>query len=118
MAHSIMLSSIANALGAARDRAVEAAARGFISQKIQRFGELKRLELDTRQKRMELEVALKGEVSPVNLTIDGYEVVRRGSEAYLVVRQVRASREWIALAAEEYAVGQEFKLPASAAAVL
>jgi len=113
-----MFSSIANALGAARDRAVEAAARTYLSQKIEKFGQLEKLDLDTRTKRLELQVTLKGEVSPIKLSIDAYDVVRRGNDSLIIIRELRASREWVELAAREFVIGQEFKIPAAAAAVL
>lgn len=113
-----MFGALSNALGSARDRAVEAAARSYIARKIEKFGELRKLEIDSRQKRLAMEVALKGEVSPVSLQVDRYEIVQRDGESHIILRQARASREWITAALEEHVLGREFKLPPSAASVL
>lgn len=113
-----MFGALSNAFGNARDRTVEAAARGYISRKIEKFGELTKLEINSREKTLAFEVALKGEVSPVSVQIDRYEVVQRNGESFIIVRQAKASREWISAAIQEHVIGQEFKLPSAAASVL
>jgi len=113
-----MFEALANALGNARDRAVEAAARSYLTQKIEKFGELRKLEIDSRQKRLALEVALKGETSPVSIRVEKYEIVQRNGDTHIILRQATASREWITAAIEEHLLGREVKLPAAAASVL
>lgn len=113
-----MFSSITNVIAAARDRATEAAAAAWLRHKIQDFAELKALEIDTRQKRILLEVELKGEVSPVRLVINAYEVEKRETETYVRITRMEASREWLGIALNKYVVGQSFKVPAAVGAVL
>lgn len=113
-----MFGALTNALGSARDRAVEAAARSYIARQIEKFGELRKFEIDSRLKTLAIEVALKGEVSPVSVQVDKYEVVRRDGDSHIILRQARASREWITAAIEQHVLGREFKLPSSAASVL
>lgn len=113
-----MFGAFNSVLGAARDRAAEAAAGAYLRRKMQGFGELRQLQIDSRQKTIMLEVMLKGEVSPVQLTILSYEVVRRGDEAYVRLRKIAASREWLGTALNQYLVGQEFKVPAAIASML
>ena len=113
-----MFGAFNSVIGAARDRAAEAAASAYIRRKIEGFGELRQLQIDSRQKTIVLEVMLRGEVSPVQITIVSYEIVRRGGEAYVQLKKVSASREWLGVALSKYVVGQEFKVPGAVAAML
>lgn len=109
---------LGNILGAVRDRAAEAAAKSYISGKIRSFGEVTRLDLDSTNKTIRMEVRLEGEVSPVEIAIGRYDVTRRNDEAYLTVREAQASRPWITSAVREFIIGREFKIPSAAASVL
>lgn len=113
-----MFSSITNALGAARDRATEAAAGAYIRGKIQDFAELKALQVDSRQKRIVVEVDLKGEPSPVRIEVHAYEVAQRDGETYIRILKAAASREWLGIALNQYLVGQGIKVPAAVGALL
>lgn len=110
-----MFGGIASAL---KDRAIVAAARSQLQRHLDGFGEITRLELDTRAKNLEAEVMLKGEVSPVSIRVGRYEIVRRNGEAFVVVHDVSASRPWIGAAIERHVAGREFRLPSTAAAAL
>lgn len=110
-----MFGGIANAI---KDKAVVVAARSQLQRHLEGFGEITRLELDSRAKTLEAEVMLKGEAAPVSLRVGRYEIRRRGAEAWLVVDEVTASRAWITAAAAKHVSGREFRLPAAAASAL
>ena len=105
-------------LAAIKDKAIVAAARPQLQRHLDGFGEITRLELDSRAKNLEAEVVLKGEVAPVSIRVGRYEIRRRDGEAFIVVHEVSASREWISAAIEKHVAGREFRLPATAASAL
>lgn len=106
-----MFKALSNVLGAARDKAVEATARSFINRKIEQFGNVTRLEIDSRQKTVLLEIVLKGEVSPIGVHITRYELSEKDGETYITILQLDASREWLSAAANQYLIGRPVKIP-------
>lgn len=106
-----MFNSLANTLTACKDGAMEAAGKAFLNQKLQKFGTVTRLQIDSKQKTMLAELALKGEATPILINVDSYEVLQKAGDTYIVVRSVRASREWIGAVVREFVVGRQFKIP-------
>jgi hypothetical protein len=106
-----MLKKLANALTVCKDGAVEAAGKAFINQQIEKFGVVTKLQLDSRQKSISAELALKGEASPVVIRVDSYEVLQRADGTYIAIRSVHASREWISALLSELLVGRQFGIP-------
>jgi hypothetical protein len=110
-----MFDSIGNAWTAVKDGALESAAKFYLNQKIDAFGQVTRVELDRKLGRVFIEVELKGESLPVSIEVGRYEVRQNNGVDYLTVREVSASREWLGIALNQYVVGREFRLPASMA---
>ncbi len=110
-----MFGSLGKAWVAVKEGAFESAAKLYLNQKIASFGKVTQLSIDRQAKRIFIEAELAGEVAPVSVEVGRYDLVERDGAAFVTVRQVSASREWIGKALEEYVVGREFKLPASAA---
>ena len=108
-----MFESIKNTLGAAKDRAVQASARAFINGKVERFGTVTRLDIDSRQKKISLEILLKGETTPIRVDIDSYEVTKSAEGTWLTIRSARASREWTDAVLKEFVIGAPQKVPDS-----
>jgi hypothetical protein len=106
-----VFSSITNALGGVKDRATEASARIYINRKIQNFGEVTRISIDSKEKTAQIEVTLKGEPAPIWLKVCSYELAERNGEGFIRINGVEASREWIGAALSEYVVGREFPVP-------
>jgi hypothetical protein len=110
-----MFGSLGKAWGAVKDGAFESAAKLYLNQKIGSFGKVTQLSIDREAKRAFIQAELNGEVSPISVEVGRYELEERDGSAYVTIRQVSASREWIGKALQEYVVGREFKLPANAA---
>ncbi len=110
-----MFGSLGKAWAAVKDGAFESAAKYYLNQKISSFGKVTQLTIDRDAKRAFVQAELDGEVSPISVEVGRYDLVERDGAAFVTVREVRASREWIGKALQQYVVGHEFKLPASAA---
>lgn len=113
-----MLESFSRAFKAVKEGAIEVAAKAYLNRKIGNFGSVTRLEIDPRAGTVSVEVQLKGEVSPIAVNVGSYTLVQKGDAQYITLRDVRASREWIGLAVEEYVAGREFKIPEAVAKLL
>jgi hypothetical protein len=101
---------IANALVSLKERGLEIAAKAFLAGKLEKFGSVTRLEIDTRAKGVCIEMALKGETSLVEVNCR-YEVHRANGVTEVLLQEAKASREWISAVLGEFAVGQKFKVP-------
>lgn len=84
-------------LGRFRDSAF----RRYLNWKIKCYGTMTKLEIDTENKTISLDLGLKGESQPIRLTVSNYKLVENGKCTFMEVGDVTASREWMnALLAE------------------
>ena len=109
-----MLESLGNALLSARQKACEAILKSLINQRIEKFGQVTRLEIDAVQKQALIQLALKGELVPLEIRIESYQLQSVESQLFLSVQKVSTSREWITAALEEFVVGRQFAVPEAA----
>ncbi len=108
-----MFESLKTIVSAVKEAAVQTGAKAYINQKIQAFGSVTDLKIDPRLKTIFIEAALKGEVSPIAVTVSNYELSTAPGVAYIVPRRFEASREWLAAALNQYVAGKRFQIPAS-----
>jgi hypothetical protein len=108
-----MSNSLASALTACKNGVVEAVAKAFLNQKLQKFGAVTRLQIDSKGKTIAAELALKGEATPILINVDSYEVQQKAGDTFIVIRSARASREWIGAIVTEFVVGQPLKIPSA-----
>jgi hypothetical protein len=113
-----MFDSLADGLTAYKAGALEATAKALINQKIEKFGAVTRLQIDSKRKTVLAELALKGEAAPIQFDVDAYEVTEQDGECYLTIRKIRASREWLDALLQEVVIGRPWKIPGIAKMVL
>lgn len=94
-----------------KDRAVSKTLEILAGQFIGRYGTLSDLRLDSHERKIDLEVLLKGESSPVRISISRYDIVSEGQKKYIVFRDVTVSREWMRALAEDILKEKRFELP-------
>lgn len=107
-----MLDSLTNAWAAGKEGAFAAAAKVFLNRKVDKFGSITNLQLDSKQKNLAAELVLKGESTPILIQVDAYEVDEKDGVAWLTVRGIHASREWLNAALNEFLVGRPLQIPA------
>lgn len=91
--------------------AVEAGAKAYLNGKIQDFGRVTNLQIDTAQKTLLIEAELKGESSPVQVRVGQYELSGDGENSFVVARGFEASREWLATVLNSYVANRPFRIP-------
>lgn len=110
---------LVNLLRGSRDRMTAGGARLMLNMKLERYGRVDRLELDSQAKTVRLTLRLKGEEDrPVLFAVDGYELFSRDGEWFLKVNTARCERPWLQNALEDFVIGREVKVPERAVGVL
>lgn len=103
---------------AAKDAMTGAAARKFINDRIERYGSVRSLRLDSKAKSLEVTCELEGEVSPVTVRIARYEIEESGGKKFVRPVKCTCSRPWLEHVLEDYVVGRRFEVPGWASAAL
>jgi hypothetical protein len=106
-------------LSNARDRVAERTALSYLNGTwLAPYGRATNLRLDSGTKTISIEVALKGEASPVQIEITDYEITKDGERYFAMVKGIRTSREWLTALAENHLLNRRFELPSQAGSVL
>ena len=105
-----MRNSFSNALTALKKRAMEVTVKALINRKIKAFGSVTSLQIDSKQRTISAQLALKGEAQPIALKIGAYEVIQEDGVTYISFQNLHASREWIGTVLNEYVAGRRFKV--------
>jgi hypothetical protein len=79
---------------AIKERAFERAVLLFARTKLQRYADLRQLEVDTREKVFRAEFLLQGESEPVVVSRARYRVEIRGKRKMLILFDIHISRDW------------------------
>jgi hypothetical protein len=79
----------------ARDLALEKAVLLLMRPKVERYGELLALKLDTSAKKLSAEIMLRGETLPLVVSEARYRIEQKRGETRLIVFGVKVSREWL-----------------------
>ena len=74
--------------------------------------------LDSKTKRIEMEVLLDGEKEPLSITVGRYELTEEHGRYFLKIHDVSASRAWIETLAASSLEGKAFEIPDTYAKLL
>lgn len=83
----------------------------LLAKRLEPYGELKNLRLNSRDKTIEIEVLLKGEAEPLAVKVIEYELQTGPEQDYLIVKRAIASREWVTVLLQDFVVGRRQPLP-------
>lgn len=95
----------------AKDIALSSTGKSLLNRKLDRFGEISHLNLDSTKDEIELEVLLKGELAPLKVILKGYTFTQRDGVHYISIQNIKTSREWLNHVVQDYVHGKEFKVP-------
>jgi hypothetical protein len=68
--------------------------RRVFNIKMERYGHMLKLDINSKDKTIDLEVLLRGETSPLQIHIGHYEI-KTGDESGIKISRIHTSREWI-----------------------
>ena len=94
-----------------KDLALSSTLKTILNNKLKKFGTVSYLKLNTKDKKIELTVGLKGELEPLQVIVHRYEIKEIEEKYYLVAHDIETSREWINLVANEYLYNEKFEIP-------
>src|SRR5687768_1093395 len=98
----------------AKDWLIEKTAVAMLNQSVLKpYGALTQLKLDTGKRSIDAELELKGETQPVRIQVHEYELLEANGAAYLVIKRISTSRDWLTRLAQDFAVDRKFELPES-----
>ena len=103
---------------AAKDLMTSKAAKAYANNFIARYGTVDELSIDSKRNRIELLVRLNGEVSPVGLTIEKYQLVSAQGKNFIEVVDSSCTRPWLQAVMRDHLHGRRFEVPSWAAAAL
>lgn len=103
---------------AAKDALSSAAARKFIDSRIARYGSVRDLRIDSKQRSVRLVCELLGESDPIEVRVDRYETEEAEGKSYVRAISCSCSRPWITHLLQDFVVGQRFEVPSWARAAL
>ena len=103
---------------AAKDALAGRAAQTFINQRLARYGEVQRLKLDSENKTAEALCLLRGEVEPISVCVERYEVVERDGKSFVRLVRCSSDRAWLQHLLADFGTNREFPVPPWAASAL
>jgi len=95
----------------AKDSSLSLGIKKVINMKIKNFGNVSKLNLDTKNKKIYLDVNLKGEEKTLELTANSYFFKEEKDKYYLVISDVTSSRKWLTIVFKTYMDKQEIEVP-------
>ena len=101
-----------------KDTALSKGVKIAINSQIREYGKMLKLNVDSKNKCMMMEVMLEGEKEPLRVEVERYELSQEGEKHLLKIYGVHTSRTWINTLAASYLEGKAFEIPAEYAKML
>ncbi|OQX59194.1 MAG: hypothetical protein B5M52_03925 [Helicobacteraceae bacterium 4484_230] len=98
--------------GKMKDKALTAGAKMAVNSKIKGYGEMLKLNLDSKNRCIEIEVMLDGEKETLEVTVERYELSEEDGKNFLKLHGIKTSRAWIDVVTASYLEGRAFEIPA------
>ncbi|HNU74276.1 MAG TPA: hypothetical protein PKM95_05475 [Deltaproteobacteria bacterium] len=94
-----------------KDRALSRTLMVLGRKFVSKYGTLCDIKLDSHERKIELQVLLKGEPAPIEVLINRYDIVSEGENSYVIFHDITVSREWMKILAEDHLCGKKFEIP-------
>ena len=106
-----LFGKVKDGLRSGRDMSASMLARRLLQQRFSKYGQVTRLQLDSKNKQIHAEVLLTGEQEPLTIAVHRYEIVVQGADQCFIVREASASRSWMNHALNDFVIGRSFSIP-------
>lgn len=103
---------------AAKDLMTSKAAKAYANTLIGRYGSVDDLTIDSKRCRIDVTVQLNGEVSPIGVTIEKYQLQQENGKTYVSVVDSSCTRPWLQAVMRDHLHGRRFEVPGWAAPAL
>jgi hypothetical protein len=98
-------------LGRGKDASASLVLEKLIRDRLTDYGRVSNFSLDSRRRRMEIEILLRGETDALTIIVEEYEVVSDSTGTHFIIQQATASREWIQRVLENFVLRKRFAVP-------
>jgi len=98
-------------LGRLKDAALEKTLLAFLRPKLERYGDLRRLTLDTSAKIVTGEVHLLGDSHVITVSQARYRIEQKGADTVLIIYDVKVSKTWAQNLLEDHFREIPIKIP-------
>src|ERR1041385_2868076 len=106
-----LLDAIRDLAHAAKDAGASFVIERAVAHRLQPYGRMLNLSIDSKTKRIRLEILLKGETEPLTVTIDEYQLTTAAGADFILIKKASASREWVGALLQDFAIGKTIPLP-------
>ena len=103
---------------AAKDLMTSKAAKAYVNNFIARYGKVNDLQIDSKRGRIEVVCELNGEVNPIGVTIEKYQLETNNGKSFIQVLDSSATRPWMQAVMRDHLHGRKFEVPPWAASAL
>ena len=107
-----------DAIRRVKDGAVAKALTLIFNQTQKNLGIMTKLEIDSKNRTVHIELDLKGETSPIIVDVGRYTMENGGAQSYITLANVKTSREWITVLADSFIKDTKFPVPSAVKLVL
>lgn len=78
---------------------------------LQPYGRITSFKLNSESRELDVTVELNGEVEPLRVHIQEYELIEEDGKMFLIIHRVVTSRAWLTALVRDLAVGRKLELP-------
>ena len=105
--------SLFSHLNPAKDYLLAGAVKLWFNQTLKRYGQMTHIRIDSENHRIDVELELKGESSPIQLALKSYELSSEAGETFIAIGEIETSRGWINQLISDYLPPDKkrFKVP-------
>jgi len=97
-----------------KDQALAWTATQFLRSRIENYGQVLGLSIDSSSREVRGEFLLRGETEPLYAVLSGYEVTEDGETLSLTFVSLETSREWVNQLLKDLLPSKTIKLPSNA----
>jgi hypothetical protein len=106
-----LFTAIKDALHTAKDVGASYVAERYAAQWVEPYGRMLNLSIDSRNKKIRIEILPKGETDPLAVTIEEYELTTVNGVPSILIKRTSSTREWVDAVLKDFATGKTIRLP-------
>ena len=102
-----------SALHSAKDSFLSQVAKARLSRLIQKYGTMIELKLNTTERSLSASLQLKGEPTPIDISIRDYSLVTKEGRSFLELdgSKIETSREWLTILIQDHLGQRAIPIP-------
>jgi hypothetical protein len=83
----------------------------YLFSQLEKYGKMHNFKIDSKNKKINLNITLKGEKEPLEINIDKYEIINKNSSDYFKISEISTTKKWMNILAEDFIKEKEIIIP-------